>query len=477
MNQVNCFTFKWAEDSAKDRFTPRAGLLALSRAFRSTGLPEAIELHLGPLAPEKLPNGTNLPNIIEALLTLQTAGADCVLDCGQLLDDQCLRSALGYTPPDAGMSRRVLEWLGSEAVSNQFQEVVAESVKVAWDKCGREYGEEPTLGHQSTIDVLTVSLSPTTHVVWTPRETEVFPTKVVCYWREADLVLCGGECSNERRLIELIQRSQVSIPVGFAGRLLRAGPCCYQQGVLSWLTGQKITYFIPVHNRMKQQPMNFTVAIRLDDATQELLDGDRNGWSRDGIQATCPIEWKELTPKNAIASLPSTKTRHLALRQRVDISTSQAYAYALIATSRTRHGGDTVNWFLRGRSEMSRFKNDFTGLANACNAGSVSEECNEGCFRLAMLSYNICSVIRRTCLTGVDRQMSMSRFRQAILNTVGRLAKTKRRRWLKVTRSKASPVYAEIVKLFPVRERATVPRTGLAKVSRQVIPASTKDPV
>jgi hypothetical protein len=86
--------------------SPRAGLLALSRVYRSLGLPALIEanLHL-----RKRRRGHPEAEMIESLLLLQALGGECPEDISLLAGDACLERGLGYRPPKATAVREFLE--------------------------------------------------------------------------------------------------------------------------------------------------------------------------------------------------------------------------------------------------------------------------------------------------------------------------------------------------------------------------------
>ncbi|MBM4164272.1 MAG: hypothetical protein FJ222_07515, partial [Lentisphaerae bacterium] len=90
----------------REATSPHAGLLATSRAFRSLGLPDWIDAHLGL---RKRRRGYTEAQMCEALVLLQTVGGDCPEDVRLLNGDACLERGLGYRPPKATAVREFLE--------------------------------------------------------------------------------------------------------------------------------------------------------------------------------------------------------------------------------------------------------------------------------------------------------------------------------------------------------------------------------
>lgn len=83
-----------------------AGLLSVSRAFRSLGLPAMVEANL-PL--RKRQRGFSEAQIIESVVLLQVAGGECPEDMRLLAGDACIERGLGYEPPKATAVREFLE--------------------------------------------------------------------------------------------------------------------------------------------------------------------------------------------------------------------------------------------------------------------------------------------------------------------------------------------------------------------------------
>jgi hypothetical protein len=76
--------------------SPHAGLLGVSRAYRSLGLPQLIAANL---SLRKRQRGFSESQIIESISLLQAVGGECPEDIKLLTQDDCLERGLGYGPP------------------------------------------------------------------------------------------------------------------------------------------------------------------------------------------------------------------------------------------------------------------------------------------------------------------------------------------------------------------------------------------
>ncbi|HXP59192.1 MAG TPA: hypothetical protein VN829_01805, partial [Dongiaceae bacterium] len=85
--------------------SPHAGLLAISRVYRSLGVPGLVEanLHL-----RKRQRGHPEAEMIESAVLLQALGGECPEDISLLAGDGCLERGLGYRTPKATALREFL---------------------------------------------------------------------------------------------------------------------------------------------------------------------------------------------------------------------------------------------------------------------------------------------------------------------------------------------------------------------------------
>ena len=86
--------------------SPHAGLLSVSRAYRSLGVPALVAANL---SLRKRQRGFAEAQFIESISLLQSVGGECPEDMPLLAGDACLERGLGYRPPKATAVREFLE--------------------------------------------------------------------------------------------------------------------------------------------------------------------------------------------------------------------------------------------------------------------------------------------------------------------------------------------------------------------------------
>ena len=99
--------------------SPHAGLLNISRAYRSLGLPDLIDANLWL---RKRQRGFSEAQLIESLCLLQALGGECHEDMHLLAGDDCLTRGLGYQPPKATAARQFLERFHDKEIEKQRPE-------------------------------------------------------------------------------------------------------------------------------------------------------------------------------------------------------------------------------------------------------------------------------------------------------------------------------------------------------------------
>lgn len=446
------FPFKVYVGPVSRRHSPRSGLLAISHAFRSLGLLEAIE--------RRLTRGSvgevHQARIIESLLLLQAAGADSVADCELLRNDPCIKTGLSYTPPSSKPARTFLERLSTEEKeaadlegTSGFQSVLADAAAAIW-KNHRASPHTPKPDEiPVTIDVILLPAVEPPHISWVRPVESALPGRVVCLWREADLFLSGGFCRNSKMLIRRISQALAAIPMAGFGRLIRSGLACCDPVVLSWLSEQQITFDIKIRDwRTKKLPVGFILGTKLTSDMVAALDRERIGWSREGLQSNASLDWKEFTPPYSEQVLPGLRLCHVALRRAVSEEEPDQFAYTAFVTNRGRGAGAMAAWFIKGNAEVNRAIEDLTVMAKGLNPDARSDKTGEGRFQVALLSYNICAAIRRLCFAPRYRHVSINRFRELLVHATGRMVISGRPRWLKISQSEARLIFGELQRRF-----------------------------
>ena len=222
---------------------------------------------------------------------------------------------------------------------------------------------------------------------------------------------------------------------------------------MEWLSAQRIEVDWGIDRRTKKLPVGFIIGAGLAAEKVAALDQGRDGWSQEGLQSDLGFEWKELAVPDSDQVLGDLRLRHIAVRRPVSEEQSDHFVYAGFVTNRDRNAGAMTAWCVKGAADVTRAVDDLRALASTLNPNERLDKTADGRFLLAMLTYNLCSTVRRLCFDDGERHVSISRFREMLLHCTGRQAKSERTRKLKVSQLKARQIFTRVRKHFELRAR------------------------
>lgn len=465
--------FKLAHGVDSAHLSPNAGLLAVAGAFRSLGLPRCIESNLG----ERLsPSGefsreqpsrrqihTNA-TIAECLLLAQSGGGDCVEELFELSKDGCLSEGLNMPIPGADKALSFLRALG-RCQRQQFegrdpwQQVLEKSVFSISNKL------DPVIkkpGEKVTICVETVESPETSRLVWKLNVAGTQPKRVVCVWRETDLVLSGALCRNPHDVIGCLYAALEIADAFGHSRIVFGGPECWQPDVKQWMHEQSFRQRAKTDGKLwsrKKKQIGYAFSAPLESISIDRLGNDSTlDWSCQSLEAASEIEWatEEFDPEH-----DHDKPKHLVLRQkRPD---SEEFEYAMLVSNLRTVDGHLFERFKKGHQDAARAINDIRQLAAGSFPTDSSGDAGEGRFRLALLTYNVCSAIRQLVFKNDEARAPIDQFRTKLIRGVGRIAKDGGSRWLKLSQTRISNSFHKVRRQFPYEQKATANRWATAK--------------
>lgn len=445
--------FKPRTGISKEDHSPRSGLLAVSRVFRGLGTARLIAQHLdfkvtsiGEIAEATLPNNSiTSAQIVEAIVLLQIAGADCVDDLDMLRCDPCLVEGLSLPIPGTSKVLEFLRALGHDRIAlsdtpHPWEKVMADIISVVRGKCEQLNGGVD----MATIDVEVVPDPLASRLVWKPGRR--FPTRIVCIWREADLILSGGLCHDDADVVRCLQAALAVANKFEIRRLLRMGPVCSSVPVHSWIQDQVYRYErgIPCLGTRcyKTQVGYIQCMAERPENLENLLTANGNDWHNMSINCTVQGQWAKLEMKQDPGN-----SYFLALRR--PHNDENHCEYAVLQTNLEKVDDTLLVRFLEGKERIARSVNEIQQLALGAFPQEKAGLAGEGRFLLALLSYNIFSGIRQLVFQGADQRMCLDRFRLQLIQGVGRMMTEEKCRWLRLSQSRVSDIFQKIWREFP----------------------------
>jgi hypothetical protein len=419
--------------------SPHAGLLAVSRVFRSLGLPALVEANL-PL--RKRRSGFPEAQMIESVCLLQSLGGECPEDIHLLADDNCLERGLGYAPPKATALRSFLErfhdpeleklrpdrqvqksfiFPSSQPVS-ALQEVQAGAVR----RIARLYAQQ---GHEqriATVDQDATIIESHKKAALSHYEGGRGYQPMVAVWAELDLVLADefrdGNVPAKQEPLTCAMLAFAALPDTIRQRYFRGDSACHENDLLQWLN----------HPQREKEPggrIGFAISAMMSEALSKAVrqvpeaDWKTFGQEEDGTLR----QWAEVdfVPGDAYEQKESQPLRYVGLRllkpQGVLFADGSDRHFHAVITNQQGDGGRLLQWH---REKAGTVEHTHDEVKNELGGGHVPSQrfgVNSTWFKLALLTYNLVSAIKGLALEGEERTARLKRFRLLVIHLAGRM--------------------------------------------------------
>lgn len=367
-------------------------------------------------------------------------------DLDLLRDDPCLAEGLGSSIPGTSKVLEFLRALGAHrgfktVPAHPWNKILTEVVKNIRGKCERLSGRL----ERATIDVEAIQDPVTSRLAWRSDLQSRLPARIVCIWREADLVLSGGLCHEDVDVMHCLQAALELADAFKIQRLFRMGPVCSAIDVHTWIHEQVYQYEsgIPgVGKRAYETHVPFILGLASGSTEIEVLRRKKSyKWQPVAKNDGAEIVWTSSDMEDDPGG-PSS----LALRRSIG---GHHHEYAVIQTNLDTVDGHLFARFTEGQEKTIRAVNEVQRLALGAFPHESAGLAGEGRFRVALLTYNVCSAIRQLAFKGARQRMGLDRFRAHLVQGVGRMMTEEKGRWLKLSQSHVSESFQRIWREFP----------------------------
>jgi hypothetical protein len=417
-----------------------AGLLSVSRVFRSLGLPGMIEANL-PL--RKRQRGFSEAQIIESLVMLQVAGGECPDDLGLLAGDTCLERGLGYAPPKATAAREFLERFHDKDLE-KLRPARAEQKSFIFPASGpvsalqavqagcvrriaqlyEEQGQRQTI---ATIDQDATIIESHKRAALFHYEGGRGYQPMVAVWAELDLAVADefrdGNVPAKQAPLTCAQMAFAALPASVSQRYFRGDSACHEGELLGWLK----------HPDRAKEPggrIGFAVSAimsgalggalkKVKEAAWKTFDTEPDGTLR---------QWAEVdfVPGEDYESKESQPLRYVGLRLLkpqglLFADGSDRHYHAVITNRKELDGGRLLQWH---REKAGTVEHTHDEVKNELGGGQMPSQrfgVNGAWFKLALLAYNLVSAMKGLCLEGEERTARLKKFRLLMIHLPGRM--------------------------------------------------------
>jgi hypothetical protein len=417
-----------------------AGLLSVSRAYRSLGIPGMVEANL-PL--RKRQRGFSEAQIIESLVLLQVAGGECPEDMGLLASDACLERGLGYQPPKTTAAREFLErfhdkeleklrparedqksfiFPSSPAVA-ALQEVQVGCVRQI-AKRYEERGQKQTI---ATIDQDATIIESHKRAALYHYEGGRGYQPMVAVWAELDLVVADefrdGNVPAKQAPLTCAKMAFAALPASVRQRYFRGDSACHENDLLNWLK----------HPDRDQEPggrigfaVSAVMSLALSEAMKKVKEPE---WRTFDTEPDGTLrQWAEVdfVPGEDYESKESQPLRYVGLRLLkpqglLFADGSDRRYHAVITNQKEVNGARLLEWH---REKAGTVEHTHDEVKNELGGGQMPSQrfgVNGAWFKLALLAYNIVSAMKGLCLEGDERTARLKKFRLLMIHLAGRM--------------------------------------------------------
>jgi hypothetical protein len=445
------FLFEFDPEPLEECVTALGGIPLVARAARSLDVPGSVKRHLHLKRRER---GFDEATYVESFLVLNAVGGDCLDDFDRLREDPGLAELLGHEVPGAEAARKFLYQFHDEEKLEQAQRELAvgqvsyipeESAPLrALAQVNQDVVRE--LGRRCAGEkIATIDLDATIVESW-KREAKVSYEgssgyqPVLALWAEMNVVVADefrdGNVPSQYQLLPVTQRAFQGLPETIQERYFRGDSACCEEELLTWLRNEQ-------RQSGPQGFIGFAVSARMNAALREQIQATpEERWQAYHDDSTvikeCAVVdyFPEETPENRYRE----PLRYVAIRIRrkqgeLFADGSSVKHFAVASNLWDWDAKKLLQWHREkaGSIEAAHdvIKNELAGGVMPCGRfGS-----NAAWFRLAVLTYNVLTALKRLALPAELLTARPKRLRFLIINTPGKLIHHARRTMLRLARS------------------------------------------
>ena len=437
--------FHLIEDHSKIMMTSFAGIPLVIETFRALGLRASVQRHLRLLQRQ---GRYEEADYVESFVSVFCAGGDCVDDLELLRWDEGLRT-LGLNVPSPEAARWFLnafheeEALEERVASKGFipeETVLLQGLaQVNQELIRKVVGQEAPW--KATIDLDSTLIESHKREAYMTYLGEKGYHPVIAYWAEQDLVLADefrdGNVPATMALLPVLREAISALPKTVRLVRFRSDSAAYVHELLDWCRKE-----IPGRPRI-EFAISAEMSDRLKAAIEAVAEEDWKPLRKVSDQGWVVgrKEWAEIeyVPTIRSSSKQMKPDRYLAIRIRPAqgelYQDGQPFHYFAVVTNMWSWDGERLLQWQRERCGTVEkvhdvLKNDLAGGVLPSKRFFV----NATWWRLNLLAYNVCSVMKRKALPLSWWPVRLKALRFHLLCIAGRVIEHGRRLFLKIAR-------------------------------------------
>jgi len=442
------------EHPAEEALTAYGGIPLLVRAARSLGVPASVQRHL---RLKQRAGGLDEASLVESYLVLNALGGECLDDFDRLREDAGLSEMVGHELPTPKVARRFLygfheeeqiEAAQQELAVGQVSYIPNESAPLrALAQVNQELVQE--VGRRCPGQkIATVDLDATVIESW---KREAKPTyeggrgyqPLLALWAEMDLVLADefrdGNVPAQQEPLRVAQRAFEALPETVNEYYFRGDAACWERSLVRWLRDEK-------REGGPQGVITFAISVRMTaKLKRHILRLPASAWKPYREDAEAVSECADLLnywPEEEDRPEGAGPLRYVAIRVRKRqgelFGDGSRCRYFVVASNQWEWKAPRLLEWHREKAGSIEALHDV--LKNELAAGVMPcgrFGANAAWFRLAVMTHNVLTALKRIALKPEWLRARPKRLRFHFFYSPGRLIRHARRLLARVARRAA----------------------------------------
>ncbi len=444
--------FEIDPEPAPETLTALGGMPLVVQTFRLLGLPASVKRHV---QVKERQRGYDEATLVESFVVLNAAGGECLDDFARLREDSGLAALIGHQIPSPEAARQFLYQFHDEEKITEAkqrrapgQEAYIPEEKEALQGLGRVNGDLiAAMGQQCAEQkVATVDQDAT---IIESRKREALPTyegergyqPMLAVWAEMNLVLADqfrdGNVPALMDPLGVAQAAFAAVPATVQTLYYRGDSACHEHRVMNWLRDEE-------REGGPRGFIGFAISARMSEALRAALVAlPEEAWQEEKHDAEVlrdcadvPFVPGERSEKKGLQPLRYVGVRVRKRQGELFADGSGVKYFAVVSNIWEWKAAKLLEWHREkaGTIEMVHdvIKNELAAGVLPCGRfGS-----NAAWLRLAVLTYNVLTALKRLALPAELLPARPKRLRFLILHTPGRIIHHARRMLLRLAASK-----------------------------------------
>jgi len=462
------FLFEIDPEPAPEMLTSLGGVPLVLRTFRSLGLPESVQRHM---RIKQRQRGYDEASFVESFVVLNAVGGDCLDDFERLRQDRGLAEMMGHEAPSPEAARKFLYQFHDETKITEAKQQL-ELGEIAYIPAENEalsglgqvnrdlvaeLGKRCADQRIATVDQDATIIESRKREAMMSYEGERGYQPMLAVWAETNVILADefrdGNVPALQDPLPVAQAAFATLPGTVNEYYFRGDSACHEHRLVNWLRDEK-------REQGPQGVIGFAISARMSEALKKAVQAlDESVWQPYGKPDTETI--RECAE---VSFVPAEKSEHkdiqplryvaVRIRKRQGELFGDGSAvkhFAVVSNIRTWKAAQLLEWHREKAGTIEAvhdvLKNELAAGVLPCGRFGA----NAAWLRLAVLTHNVLTALKRLALPVELLAARPKRLRFLIINTAGRLVHHARQVMLRLAISAAQLLdWIEAMKLLPL---------------------------